>query len=211
MSKRNLVGQRFGRLLVLHETGKSRNGHTVWHCRCDCGNDVGVVGYSLISGCTKSCGCYNRERVIERNTTHGMNRRGKRHPVYMTWANILQRCENPNDTQYKNYGARGIKVCTEWHEFIPFHDWAMANGWQRGVSIDRIDNNGNYEPDNCRWVTAKEQARNKRNNHFITFNGKTQTMVEWAEEIGLEYSILWNRIHRGWSIERAFIEPGCRK
>jgi len=206
--KRDLVGQKFGRLVVLYDTGERKNGNVVWHCKCDCGNEVDRRSDHLTSGATKSCGCYNRERAAEVHTTHGMARQRERHPVYLAWHDMLQRCENPNFTTYKDYGGRGIRVCEEWHDAKIFIDWALANGWREGLTIDRINNNGNYEPSNCRWVTRKEQARNKRNNHLITFNEKTQPMAQWAEEVDIGSCTLRYRINNlHWPIERALTEP----
>jgi len=205
---RDLKGQRFGRLVVLHDTGERKGGQVVWRCRCVCGEEVNVVGYSLTSGRTASCGCYQRERVVEASTTHGMARQREQHPVYAVWRAMLQRCENPNNKPYKDYGGRGIKVCPEWHDSQVFIDWALANGWQKGLTLDRIDNNGNYEPDNCHWVTRKENNRNKRSNRLITFDGKTQTMAGWAEELHVSIQTLYARIDvLYWPIERALTEP----
>jgi len=206
--KIDLTGRRFGRLIALYDTGEREYRMVVWHCKCDCGNEVDVRGDNLTSGNTTSCGCYQRERTAEVHTTHGMSRQGEYHPVYWAWRTMLQRCENPNYKQYENYGGRGIKVCGEWHDPQVFISWALANGWQEGLSIDRIDNDGNYEPGNCRWVTVKVQARNKRNNHLITFDGKTQTMAGWAEELNISYNVLKQRIDQyHWPIERALTEP----
>lgn len=206
--KKMLTGQRFGRLLVLYDTGERKNRYVVWRCRCDCGGEVDVTTNNLASGHTKSCGCYNRERTIETHTIHGMARHGGRHPVYIVWRGMLQRCENPNALEYRNYGGRGIKVCDEWHEFISFRDWALAHGWQKGLTLDRIDNNAGYSPDNCHWTTRKAQARNRRTNRLVTFNGKTQTIVDWAEEMDISYSVLSSRINKlYWPIECALTEP----
>jgi len=128
--KVDLVGQRFGRLVVLYECDERRNGGVVWRCRCDCGNEINVRSGDLASGHTTSCGCYQRERTAEANTVHGMVRRGKHHPIYRTWCHMLQRCENPNTSNYKYYGGRGIKVYDEWHDAEKFIDWALANGWE---------------------------------------------------------------------------------
>lgn len=208
-SKRmELTGQRFGRLVALYDTGERKSGHVVWHCKCDCGNEVDVIGRNLTSGYTTSCGCYKRERVAEVHTVHGMAQHRERHPVYWTWQAMLQRCKNPSHKYYKDYGGRGIKVCDEWHDPVVFINWALANGWQRGLSIDRIDNSGNYEPSNCHWVTQKEQTRNRRSNHLITFDGKTQTVVQWAEEVNISPRTLYSRINQShWPIERALTEP----
>lgn len=193
---------------MLYECDERKGGRVTWHCRCDCGNKIDVRGGDLASGRTTSCGCYKRERSAEAHTVHGMNRQGERHPVYRVWAAMLTRCENSNFSAYKNYGARGIKVCDEWHDAKVFIDWALANGWQKGLTLDRINNGGNYEPDNCRWATRKENNRNKRNNRLITFDGKTQTMVEWADELNIPYYTLKHRISTyHWSIERALTEP----
>ncbi len=206
--KIDLAGRKFGRLMVLYDTGERKNGKVIWHCKCDCGNEVDVKSVNLISGYTTSCGCYNRERVAEANTVHGMSRRRKYHPVYRIWQAILQRCENPDHNQYKNYGGRGIKVCDEWHDAVIFINWALTHGWQEGLSIDRIDNDKGYSPDNCRWVTQKEQQRNRRNNHLIAFDGKTQTVVQWAEEMNISPQTLYSRINQcHWPIERALTEP----
>jgi len=205
--KIDLTGRRFGRLVVLHDTSERKSGNGVWRCRCDCGNKVNVVGCSLTSGYTTSCGCYNRECVAEANTTHGMTQHGEWHPVYRAWFNMLQRCENPNNKRYKDYGGRGIAVCDEWHSAERFIGWALASGWEKGLSIDRIDNNGNYEPDNCRWVTRKVQSRNKRSNHLVAFNGRTQCLTNWAEETKILRSTLYTRINiLHWPIERALTE-----
>jgi len=206
--KIDLTGRRFGRLIVLHDTGERKNRCVAWHCKCDCGNEVDVRGDNLTSGNTTSCGCYNRERVVEANTTHGMSRQEKTYPVYVAWKSMLWRCENPNYKQYKDYGGRGVKVCEEWHDPVVFIDWALANGWREGLTLDRINNNGNYEPDNCRWATRKEQAQNRRSNHLVTFNGKTQCLTDWATELGINGRTLFYRIDRlHWPIERALTEP----
>jgi len=208
---KDLAGQRFGRLMVLYDTGERRDGHVVWHCQCDCGNELDVRSGDLVSVHTTSCGCYKRQRAAEVHTVHGMTRK-KIHPIYQTWGDMLQRCENPSDEAYKNYGFRGIKVCDEWHKFIPFCDWALANGWQKGLQLDRINNNGNYEPGNCHWATPQENNRNRRDNRMITFGDKTQCLAAWADEIGIEYYTLWVRINRcRWPIERALTEPVKRR
>jgi len=207
----DLTGRRFGRLVVLYESEERKGGRLTWHCRCNCGNEVDIIGRNLTSGHTKSCGCYNRERAAEVHTVHGMSRKRKQHPIYWTWRAMLQRCEKPNSKQYKDYGGRGIAVCDEWHDAQVFIGWALASGWQKGLTLDRIDNDGNYEPSNCHWVTRKENNRNKRSNRLITFNGKTQCLADWAEEVGMDFATLWHRLYRfHWSIERALTEPARR-
>jgi len=133
-----------------------------------------------------------------------MAQQRERHPVYYIWSAMIQRCENPKNKRYKDYGGRGIKVCAEWHDPAVFIEWALASGWGKGLTLDRIDNDKGYSPDNCRWATWKEQQRNKRNNHLITFNGKTQSLAAWAEEMGVKRHVLNNRINvLHWPIERA--------
>lgn len=197
----DLTGQRFGRLTVVNRvqdhvspSGKHR---PKWECICECGGIVEVLGQNLKNGRSQSCGCLNKEHRIASITKHGHY--GDR--VYYIWEAMKRRCYNKNNS---NYGNRGIKVCEEWQEFIPFYEWAIANGYNDNLTIDRINVNGNYEPDNCRWATMKEQGNNRRNNHLITYQNTTRTIAQWAEELGINYNTLWNRINKyHWSVERA--------
>lgn len=190
------VGQVFGRLTVIEVLEKGRV-----LVKCECGTVKDVYYYDLAYGKTISCGCWNREKTTKMNTTH--NQTNTR--LYMTWQDMKKRCSNPKSIGYHNYGGRGIKVCEEWkNDFQSFYDWAMANGYTDELTIDRIDVNGNYEPNNCRWATIKEQGFNRRNNHLLTFNGITKTMMEWSMETGLNYDCIRARINDyGWSVEKA--------
>lgn len=135
------------------------------------------------------------------------NRAGTRTRLYVIWCHMIERCENPNSWRYTDYGGRGIRVCDEWKDFVVFRDWAIQNGYSEKLSIDRLNNDGDYEPSNCKWSTLKEQANNKRNNRLLTYKGRTQTMTQWANEIGMNPGTFKYRIYLGWSVERAIEEP----
>lgn len=201
----DLTGQKFGRLTVIERAENNKNGSSQWVCRCECGNNKVVFIGNLKNGHTTSCGCLQREQAVKANTKHGM----KHTRIYNEWCGINRRCYNQNDRCYNNYGGRGITICDEWkNDFQAFYNWAMANGYADDLTIDRIDVNGNYEPSNCRWITRKEQGNNTRRNHLLTYNGKTQTLAQWADEIGISYDTLCSRIvQRHWDIERALTTP----
>ena len=199
----DLTGQRFGRLTVIERTA-STNKNAKWLCRCDDGNYVSVFGMDLKSGKTQSCGCIHSEQLAQRNYKHGLSD----NKLCDIWRSMKERCYNPHFEQYNDYGGRGIMVCPEWlHDFQAFYDWAMANGYADNLSIDRINNNGNYEPSNCRWATRQEQANNKRSNHLLTFNGKTQTLSQWSQEVHIKSHTLLARLKRGWSVEKTLTTP----
>lgn len=189
---KDLTGQRFGRLTV-EPVWEIRKGHAYWLCRCDCGGVKIVRGSHLKQGNVSSCGCKDR-------TTHGETRTR----LYHIWNGMRNRCSNKNYPGYPNYGGRGISVCEEWQEYIPFRDWAITNGYQDGLSIDRIDNNGGYSPDNCRWATPREQANNTRKVRLITYNGETHSVCEWSRILNIKQSTLNMRINKyRWSAEEA--------
>jgi len=202
------IGERFGRLTIKRFIGTNKYWQGIWECECDCGNTTTVHYSNLHSGTTKSCGCLKKESTIKRNTKHGLSG-GEKNPtrLYKIWLHMRGRCLNVNNQDYKHYGARGISICKEWDDYKNFYDWSIENGYKNNLTIERIDNNGNYEPVNCKWATRKEQARNTRNNPLISFNGLTKTIPEWAETLGVSYNALRKRIHSGWDIERAFNQP----
>lgn len=206
MPKRiDLTGQRFGRLVVEGFAYKAKDGHSMWKCRCECGKVKVVNGTSLKLGKSQSCGCLHNELLSDRNFKHG----GRNTRLYYIWCGMIERTETENQVSYKNYGGRGIKVCEEWRiSFEKFRDWALKHGYQDELTIDRIDVNGNYCPKNCKWSTAKEQARNKRNNAKITYKGKTQALAQWSEELGIRQETLWHRLNTlGWPVEKTFETP----
>lgn len=207
----DLTGGKFGRLTVLCRAENNRYGQAMWLCACDCGKETIVKGNSLRTGGVKSCGCLSAETSLIRNTKHGLSRRNaKLDRIYSIHSNMLQRCENPENKSYKNYGGRGIRVCDEWHDVSAFYNWAMANGYRPDLTIERIDNDGNYEPDNCRWATIKEQQNNRSNNHFLEFNGESHTISEWSEIVGIPRPVIDARLGRGWKTEKVLTTPVVR-
>ena len=204
-----MTGLVFSRLTVLCEVkrdGKSRSRY--WSCVCQCGVKTVVNGSSLRSGLIKSCGCYRSEiakKVGDRTRTHGMTKTS----IYAIWDSMIQRCTNPNRKDYFKYGGRGIVVCNEWMTFENF----ISDMGERpiGLSLDRIDNNGNYDKANCRWATATQQGRNQSTNRLITFNNVTRCISEWAEVLQMNKNSLEARFRRGWSVDKAFMEPIQKK
>lgn len=201
----DLTGQKFGRLTVIKRLLNNKYHCAMWECKCDCDNIVKISSNSLRSKNTKSCGCLQKERAKQ---TGFKNKRNIPNKIRNTLYRMKTRCYNCKSSKYKYYGGRGIKICSEWLDkengMMSFYNWAIQNNYKDGLTIDRIDVNGNYEPNNCRWVTMKEQANNKRNTRFITYNGECHTITDWAKNTGIPLSILRDRANRKWSVERIF-------
>jgi len=200
MTKIDMRGKKIGRLTVVKEANeRSKEKRVCWTCQCKCGNIIDVDGKSLRNGNTKSCGCLQKDRASQSNRTHGL----RQTRLYNIYADMKRRCEQQSRKAYPRYGGRGITVCEEWREdFQAFYDWAMANGYEVGLQIDRIDNDGNYEPENCRWVTARENNNNRRDNVKITINGEEHTIAEWERIYGLKKYRLNRAISRGVDVKR---------
>ena len=205
---KDLTGQVFGRLAVIGEAPSRGNYKTRWTCKCECGVIAEVGANELQTGTTKSCGCYRRQQpsLSPHNYRHGHSRKGGETKTYKSWCSMLNRCQNENDTRHwKDYGGRGIAVCERWRAFQNFY--ADMGDRPLGMSIDRIDNNGDYGPENCRWATHKQQNRNSRGNRLITFDGLTKCVTEWNEFLRFPWGLISNRLCCGWTIERAFTTP----
>ncbi|NCC68647.1 MAG: hypothetical protein EOM14_10745 [Clostridia bacterium] len=201
----DLVGQTFGRLTVVQRGENDRFGKARWICRCECGNEKVINSRTLMSGDTRSCGCLRAEMLKSIATTHGESASR----LYSIWEGMKGRCYYPKHQRYARYGGRGITVCDEWlDKFEQFRDWALSHGYRDDLSIDRIDNDGNYEPSNCRWATNDEQMSNTSRSLLITYNGQTMTASHWAEAVGISYTTLISRITElGWSMEKALTTP----
>ena len=198
---KDCIGKKFGRLTVLEIDHKTESGQNYVLCRCDCGTEKVIKWGSVSTGLIVSCGC--RQREVQK---YGSIKHGKTNTrLFSIWQNMKKRCYYSKYVEFKNYGARGITVCEEWkNSFETFYNWAMTNGYSDDLSIDRINNNGNYEPSNCRWADRKQQSRNRSINHYLTYKGETKTLIEWAEEKDIEYKKLWARVKSKMAEDRIF-------
>lgn len=203
MRKLDLTNQRFNKLVALEYSHK-KGSKVMWKCRCDCGNITYVSVSNLRCNRVISCGCYKLEEFSKRFTKHN-----QRHTkLYEIWKSMKRRCFNSKNAAFHNYGGRGITVCDDWaNDFSTFYVWSMQNGYSEGLSIDRIDNNGNYEPSNCRWVDKLTQANNTRANHFVSYNGQKLTVAQLSKKTNMPYQTLLHRINKGWTIEKAITTP----
>ena len=197
-------GDKFGKLTVIKEVepyyvcNKPRR---KFKCICECGNTKDILLYCLTSGHTTSCGCEQKRKASISNYKHGLS---DKHPLYEVWKNMKNRCNNPNATEYSSYGGRGITICEDWSKnFISFYNWSMLNGWSPTLSIDRIDNNGNYCPENCRWTTSYIQRNNTTKNHYLDYNNRTYTLATLSDYLKIPYNVVRYRISRcNWSVEQ---------
>lgn len=193
--KVNIIGKRFGRLVVVEQAErKSSNGTLYWKCICDCGKSKEIRGTNLTSGATTSCGCYNKEIISKDNPKY-------KRKLYYIYRGMLDRCNNKNNKHYSNYGGRGIGVCDEWNIYENFEKWALENGYAKGLWIDRIDNNSDYNPTNCRFCTPKEQQNNKRTNVIISIGGVEHTIQQWSDISGIKRATIERRYKLGWNPE----------
>lgn len=197
----DLTGQRFEKLTVITRAENTKNNGSKWVCKCDCGNETVVSASNLKNGAVKSCGCLRR-------TSHNYKHRESHTRLYRMWISMLYRCENQNYTAYKDYGQRGICVCDEWHDFLTFKKWVEKTKPTGEFTLDRINNDKGYFPNNCRWVGRKEQANNRRSNIIIEYQGESHTLQIWSEILNFNYKTVHNRIYKlGWSFEDAISKP----
>lgn len=200
----DLTGKKFGRLTVISHAGKTSYGENRWLCKCDCGKQKVIFGSLLRSGHTKSCGCLAREISSERLKTHGQTDTR----LFEIWHGMKARCYRKTASNFRRYGARGIEMCDEWkNSFEAFRDWSISHGYADNLTIDRIDNDNGYSPDNCRWTDNHTQCNNKSCNRYITANGETHTVTEWAIKLNAIPETLTARLKRGWSDEQTINTP----
>lgn len=198
--KVEMIGRKFGRWTVLGEADeRCKNGSILYRCRCDCGSERTVNGSILRQGGSTSCGCYNREIITKPDAVY-------KERLYSVWSSMKSRCCCATDRSYKNYGGRGIRVCEEWRsDYKAFKQWAYSHGYADGLWLDRVNNNDDYSPENCRWATTMEQARNKRTNVFVEYNGQTMCLIDAAAASGIKVATIKRRMELGWPTEKLFI------
>lgn len=194
------IGKRYNKLTIIGNGGKAKDGHTKVQCRCDCGNVKNILLKSILSGRSTSCGCRSRILSSERRLKHGCTANYHVERLFRVWATMKDRCNNPKCKTYRHYGGRGISVCEEWNkDYLAFRTWAFQNGYDENAkrgecTLDRIDVDGDYCPNNCRWVDIGFQQNNKRNNLYIECNGETHTIREWSNITGVSYKALYRKL-----------------
>lgn len=205
MTTIDLTGQRFGRLVVVERNG-TKNTFAMWLCKCDCGSEKTVQSAMLKRGQTQSCGCLSFEQKTSRATTHGQSKT----LTYDRWCSMINRCTNPNQANFKRYGAAGISVCDRWGSFENF--LADMGNCPAGHTLDRWPNGGgNYEPGNCRWATPKQQANNTKNSILVEYLGRSQTLKQWAEELGIKYATVHRRFNHSYPLQDVFSTDSFKK
>ncbi|QMT16244.1 hypothetical protein H1Q58_09660 [Planococcus maritimus] len=203
--KHELTGQKFKEFTVLNLSDmKDKNGKKKWRCRCSCGNIRYILASELMrEKGQKSCGCTSIKNIKAARITHGMSKSR----LYKIWSGMKGRCGRVSCTNYQYYGARGISVCEEWLDFVPFMIWSLSNGYTDELSIDRINSNGNYQPSNCRWTTQKVQMNNTTRTKKIAYNGEDLSITLWAEKLGIPKKVLVSRMKANWSTEKILSTP----
>lgn len=198
----NMVGKEFNGCVVLGSKGMDKDKKARWGCRCYCGKNFVTTGKSIRAGKTKSCGCFKTKVIVKagkENKIHGETKTR----LYNIWHGMKKRCSTPSDTSYKNYGAKGIRVCKEWLDsYENFRGWALSNGYEEHLTLDRIESDKNYSPDNCRWANWITQGRNRSSNVFVNFKGKKMTLSQVAEEIGESREMVWYRHKHGIQLDK---------
>lgn len=196
----DMTGHRYGRLEVIELAGRNKHNQRLWRCICDCGKTTEVLGFLLRQEQTQSCGCLQKEAIGNLNKTHGKSKT----QIWNLYRSMMDRCYLKTSHAYPRYGGRGIQVCERWHSFENFY--ADMGDKPKGMSLERVDNDGPYSPENVRWASCKDQANNRRSNVILQFQGKSQTMQQWCDELGLKIQTVWARLNRGWSVDRALTE-----
>lgn len=215
MRSKDISGMRFGMLTATEYKGTNKHRFALWFCVCDCGNSVVATGNALRKGHTRSCGCLQKKAAAK--SISAFNGSGKRSsgrlahgenktPLHNAWLRMRRRCSDTSYEHYNRYGGRGISVCKEWESYTAFRDWALSHGYKEGLELDRIDNNGNYEPSNCRWATRTAQMRNRSNTIYVELNGERKPLVEFCEIYGVNYKTAHAKHKKGIPPEKIFIE-----
>ena len=198
----DLTGRKFGKLTAIRPFCQNRAKQYLWECKCECGGTSVVVGSNLIRGNTKACGCVRITEIADRTRKHGMSKER----IFSIWVGMRKRCNNKKSAAYKDYGGRGISISEEWGVFENFYN-DMKDGYSHNLSLDRIDPNGNYCKENCRWATAKTQNNNRRSNVYLEINGQKKTLSEWSDISGVRPSLIQYRVNRGWDLNDAINKP----
>lgn len=207
-NRTDIIGDKFGRWTVISFSHVDESNILFFNCECSCGTKKKVRKGGLKQGASRSCGCLNLELVRKRAIQKKAKGRVKDERLYNIWQSMKQRCNDENHSEFQRYGMRGIEVNEKWNNsYAEFKSWALNNGYSDELSIDRIDNDGDYTPSNCRWSTPKEQANNRSNSLNISFEGEEMTLAQWSEKLNIPYSCLYGRLNNGWSVERSFSTP----